>query len=272
MVKNLLSIDFESWCYLPEFILLSEDNRKKIDRGYVLDAQKLILNLLEKYDVKLTFFVLGELFEWYPEMIEEIEEAGHEIAYHSHRHEFLISNEILAKSFNESKKFIKKFKPKGFRAPNIFMKEEYLKILKQNGLKYDSSIYSAKTFENINGITEIPVSTYSYFNESNIKFPTSLKFKDLLTSIPFGSGYFFGVFQSKISFFIDKFNKKNKPATLFVHNWQILKPQTVSFPNVKYLLTHPSYLPYTFNINKTFEHLLKNFEFYTFKEFVEEAQ
>ncbi len=268
MVKNLLSMDYESLC-LPEFVLLDDNERKKIADRYVLKAHNEILDLLEKYETKLTFFVVGELFDWYPELIEEIEDAGHEVAYHTHRHTLLTSEEILMASLNLSKKFIRKFNPEGFRAPKIFMKKEYLKLLKQNGFKYDSSVYSQKTIEEIDGITEIPVSMFNYFDNLSISFPAPLQFKDLLKGIPFGSGYFLGLFQSNIDFFINKFNKHNKPATLFVHNWQI-KPQLASFPDAKYILTHPLHLPYTLNIKKTIEHLLKNFEFYTFREFLEE--
>ena len=47
---------------------------------------KSILQSLEKYKVKATFFVVGEWAEKYPEELKAIAEAGHEIGGHSYNH------------------------------------------------------------------------------------------------------------------------------------------------------------------------------------------
>ena len=43
-----------------------------------------ILNLLDKYDIKSTFFVPGHTIDTYPEVCREIIERGHEIAHHGY--------------------------------------------------------------------------------------------------------------------------------------------------------------------------------------------
>ncbi len=271
MIKNILSVDFESFFYLPTHTPNNKNNRKIYDE-YITATGKELLDLLEKHKTKLTFFVLGELFEQYPELIEEINDSGHEIAYHTHKHKLLKNKNILLESLHESKKFIKKFKPNGFRAPKMFMKEEYFPILKKNGFKYDSSVYYQKSYDKINGIWELPISSINYFKKQDIIFPNPLGFKNLLKEMPFGSGYFLGIYQSNIDFFISKYNKKNKQANLFIHNWQILKQKTISDHNYNYIFSHPTYLhhlPYMVNLKKTMEHMLKNFKFCTCNEFVE---
>lgn len=45
-----------------------------------------VLEILEKYNAKCTFFVLGEFVEKNPDAIKMISEAGHEIANHSDSH------------------------------------------------------------------------------------------------------------------------------------------------------------------------------------------
>lgn len=45
-----------------------------------------ILEVLEKYDVKCTFFLLGEFVEKNPEEVKMILNAGHELANHSNSH------------------------------------------------------------------------------------------------------------------------------------------------------------------------------------------
>lgn len=46
-----------------------------------------ILDTLDEYDVKATFFITGEWAEKYPESVREIHERGHEIGTHSMAHD-----------------------------------------------------------------------------------------------------------------------------------------------------------------------------------------
>jgi len=52
-----------------------------------------ILALLADYDVKATFFVVGETASQYPKLVEQIHQAGHTIGNHtySHRHPWFMS-------------------------------------------------------------------------------------------------------------------------------------------------------------------------------------
>jgi peptidoglycan/xylan/chitin deacetylase (PgdA/CDA1 family) len=82
-----------------------------------------ILSILEKYNVKATFFCIGEKIEKYPSVFKSIIEKGHTIGNHSHRHTFwfdfyssrMMTNEI-AKTDEIIYGFIGK-KPKLFRPP-----------------------------------------------------------------------------------------------------------------------------------------------------------
>lgn len=49
------------------------------------DTQQLI-DILKKYQVKATFFVVGEWVDKYPESVKALHEAGHEIMNHSNTH------------------------------------------------------------------------------------------------------------------------------------------------------------------------------------------
>ena len=65
-MKLYLSIDLESWVYpdIPAFQRLNSKERKKIDDGYIRDSTNRILDILSKYDQKITFFIIAEMFEW----------------------------------------------------------------------------------------------------------------------------------------------------------------------------------------------------------------
>ena len=45
-----------------------------------------ILDILEKHDVRATFFIVGSLAEYHPEIVKKEAELGHELANHSYTH------------------------------------------------------------------------------------------------------------------------------------------------------------------------------------------
>ncbi|THE09415.1 polysaccharide deacetylase [Bacillus timonensis] len=49
-----------------------------------------ILPLLEKYDVKATFFLIGQDIEKYPEEAKKIVEAGHQVGNHTYSHNRMV--------------------------------------------------------------------------------------------------------------------------------------------------------------------------------------
>lgn len=55
-----------------------------------------ILSILEKYDVKATFFAIGENVTYYPEAFEKIQRAGHEIGNHTFSHPHLYQKDCAA--------------------------------------------------------------------------------------------------------------------------------------------------------------------------------
>ena len=90
---NVLGIDFEEWFH-PELIkpfIKNQNKEMKVYRGI-----KKILNWLEQNDTYATFFVVGEILEKIPELIDQIKENGHEIGFHTMTHKKL--HEIITKS------------------------------------------------------------------------------------------------------------------------------------------------------------------------------
>ena len=111
-----MSVDLEDYyCDLPFNEWGKYEERvKKITRK--------ILNLFEENNVNATFFTLGYIAEKYPELIEEIQSKGHEIASHGYHH--LDLRKITKSDFeNDLKKSIgilekiSNEKIIGFRAP-----------------------------------------------------------------------------------------------------------------------------------------------------------
>lgn len=50
-----------------------------------------ILDILDEYDIKVTFFLVNIWIEEYPDLVKEIDERGHEIGLHSATHPYFTS-------------------------------------------------------------------------------------------------------------------------------------------------------------------------------------
>jgi polysaccharide deacetylase family sporulation protein PdaB len=61
------------------------------DAAWGADRTDEILAILDEYDIKTTFFLVGFWLERYPEVARRIAEAGHEIGYHSATHPHMAS-------------------------------------------------------------------------------------------------------------------------------------------------------------------------------------
>lgn len=111
-----------------------------------------ILDILDKYDVKATFFVLGANVERNPETTKRIYESGHFIASHGYSHvysEIYSSPENVLNEYNQSLNAIRNaigvqsYNPHLFRFPGGSsggtyndVKQQAIQILKDNQITY----------------------------------------------------------------------------------------------------------------------------------------
>ncbi len=104
-----------------------------------------ILALLERHDLKATFFVPGYSAQRYPDVVRAIAEAGHEIAHHSYFHENTVgmSEATEAAMLDLGLKALRDVagvRPDGYRAPMWEMNYHTPRLLAQRGFSYDSSL------------------------------------------------------------------------------------------------------------------------------------
>lgn len=276
-MKNILSIDVESWVHFladifGEYRNKKSSERKGLDDDCVPRAIDYILRALEAHGASATFFVSGEVFEWYPETIHSIARAGHEIGYHTHDHVLLTNRETLAEQARKSRNFLDAFKPVGFRAPQIYLCKECIPLLRELGFEYSSSTYGPFRRRRSGGeIEEIPVSALEFFHGAcgPVAYPSHLTFKMLTRQIPFGSGLFLPLLRSFVCGLISRINGRGEPAVIFLHPWQVYAPrQTSSLVfKLRLALRNPLAIPYAFSIAGLFETILRRHEFISFKEF-----
>ena len=120
-------------------------------RGDIVPAARWLLALFAERRITATFFILGEVAEWYPELVREIAAAGHEIACHGMHHTDMttLSREAFAADLRRAKELLEKLagRPvRGYRAPNLVVAPWLADVIRELGFTYDSSICPARSF------------------------------------------------------------------------------------------------------------------------------
>ncbi len=145
---NILTFDIEDW-YNCDFISENFDWDKYEVRIY--EGVERILRELDDRKLKGTFFCLGWLAEKHPDVIRNIDKAGHQIGCHSYQHQ--LSTRFTPKEFREdthkSKVLIEDLigrEVDSFRAPGFSITHNNLwafDVLCEMGFKYDASVFPA---------------------------------------------------------------------------------------------------------------------------------
>ena len=265
---NALTIDLEPW-HAAELVDRYLPTPKK---DQIEEAIMPILDLLEKYKTKATFFVLGTVAEKYPSIVSEIYEKGHEVASHAYSHKTLYA--LGEKEFEiEIKKSVKLLasitgeKPIGFRAPSFSIDNSTkwaFRVLEENGFKYDSSIFPVKTM--LYGMPEAPLHPYrpsmadvaqENHDSKIVEFPLAVL--KLGKNLPIAGGFYLRVLPLWFLKFAIRRVNKERAAVLYIHPWETY-PDTTRLSNMSLFSRFVTYYGINSALAK-FEGLLKEFEF-----------
>jgi len=272
---NLLGIDFEDWFH-PELIqkmLTNEEKTFEVVKG--IDK---ILEFLRKHDTYATFFMVGEILEKFPDILDKILENGHEIGFHTMYHSRLDSDNFQEKFSKELDDFARltNNKSKGFRAPTFSLNEKsswVIDTLEQHGYVYDSSIVPAKT--NLYGTPNAPKKPYKITSNSLdfdnpkgkiIEFPL-MTTKFLGKTVPVGGGFYLRTLPfSTTKKALRTYDEANIPGVFYIHSWE-LTPEFM--PKIK-LSVKNNFITYH-NLDKVvdrMDYLLSNFQFTSFERYL----
>jgi peptidoglycan/xylan/chitin deacetylase (PgdA/CDA1 family) len=176
-----VTVDIEDWYHVPTVTGSPFARHRTVDDffrdwttryDYLTDPTLETLELLERLGVTATFFVVADIVDHYPGLVEKIAECGHEIACHGLHHACIIDpatkEPLLDRAGFEEVVWRAKEKLEdtvgdevvGFRAPNAFIAGWMLDALEEMGFKYDSSvvvnsIYSKMPSKPV-GVTTVP--------------------------------------------------------------------------------------------------------------------
>jgi polysaccharide deacetylase family protein (PEP-CTERM system associated) len=227
---NALTIDVEDYYMVSAFsdVVRFEDWPRFESRVERNTYQ--LLDLLDIYGVKATFFILGWVAERHPGLIQDVHYRGHEVACHGYNHRLVYH--LTPEQFKEDTRRAKGVLEDiigsivaGYRATSFSIVKRTmwaLDILVEEGFIYDSSIYpihhdrygfpGAQRFPHSikvdNGeIREFPPTTYSILGQN----------------IPVAGGGYLRLYPWPLTkAIIKQINEKEKKAAMiYVHPWEI---------------------------------------------------
>ena len=230
---NAISFDLEHW---HSATLVQDSVNEPVD--YIDESLEIVLNLLDRHDVRATFFVVGEVALEYPALIERISSAGHELASHGHTHTPLhdLSPSSFQRELARSREAIVSSsgsEPIGFRAPNFSITRETqwaIEVLEASDYTYDSSVFPLRT--PLYGVEGAPV--YPYSVQSAFPFQTStvgdaggslvefpLAVFESVVRFPIAGGFYARVLPTSfLERGIHRLNDRGIPANLYFHPWE----------------------------------------------------
>ena len=155
------------------------------DDGPVPDPTPWVLDLLKQYDIKGTFFCVGENIDKHPHIFQQVVEQGHSVGNHTYHHTkaFCVSREEY---FREIELANQRMKTGLFRPPHGQLYPWYMKELNKifnkivlwdvMPMDYDNRLNAKEVFENVRQFVR---------PGSVIVFHDSLKARDRLkTALP----------------------------------------------------------------------------------------
>ena len=272
---NLLTFDIEDWFHtsaLSPFI--DEQSWDRLESRLIANVNDL-LELLDLYKHRATFFVLGWIAERYPQLVQEIARAGHEIASHGYRHRLIydLDREMFRNYVNRSKQLLEDLigQPvRGYRATSFSIVKNTLwalDIIREIGFRYDASMFPVR--HDIYGIDGYPRFPFR-LNNGLIEIPAST-LRLARNNIPIAGGGYFRLYPYWLTQKgIQHLNRSGYPAVIYLHPWE-LDP---GCPRVSQAGWRTRFRQYV-NLGQTtskLKRLLSDFQFMPINEFIDQYQ
>ena len=140
----VFSIDVEEWYHL-EYFKNSKTDRKKS----VMDGLNTFIKIVDKHNIKASFFIVGELIQTLKSTIKNLDIEGHDIGLHSYFHKRPVVQNIneFIKDTKDTISEMKSILPNnsfGYRSPCFAIDRERLDEVIKLGIQYDASKITQK--------------------------------------------------------------------------------------------------------------------------------
>ena len=258
-----LTMDVESYY---DATCLIEKNIKPNPKYSCASQVEEFLSFLNTKGIKATFFLVVSFLPEVKDILLKAIKDGHEIGLHALSHH-VVKNQNLKEFDFDLKKSIQIIeqelgvRPVSYRAPCFEIDEEHLKVVRDNGLKLDSSLHEVdESYEKLNDIVYKKDDNYEFVIKTKKLFGRTINLN--------GGGY---ARTLPIWPLINKEIKKSNAFIYYFHPFEIYDEELKDQEGLSSL--EKSYLnngrkSYFRKIKKMVELLQKEgYEFKTFKEF-----
>lgn len=262
---NAFTVDVEDYFQVSAFEkYIRRDEWDSFPSRVVANTQRM-LRLLDRFQVRATFFVLGWVASRYPQLVEDIHRAGHEIGSHSFWHRLVYDQtpnefrEDLCASRDVLEQIVGG-PVTAYRAPSFSITKRSLwalEILVEEGFSIDSSIFPV--YHDRYGIPDAEPHFHRIQTRAGPLWeapPSVARLAGL--NVPLGGGYFRLYPWYLTRWCLRRINRQaRQPFMFYVHPWEI-DPQQPRVPVRSYRSRSRHYL----NLHKTeprLENLLRSF-------------
>jgi len=227
---NALTIDVEDYYHVSAFESVVRSQDWDHYEGRVERNTYHILDILDMYNTKATFFVLGWIAERQPALIREIAYRGHEVASHGYMHQRIYTQtpEQFREETKRSKCLIEEIINEsiiGYRAASYSITNKSLwalEILVEAGFLYDSSIFPI--WHDLYGIPNAQRHSHAIQTRSGLiyEYPLST-IRVGRVNIPIGGGGYLRIFPYPLTKWgIKRLNNaESQPAIVYFHPWEL---------------------------------------------------
>jgi polysaccharide deacetylase family protein (PEP-CTERM system associated) len=219
---NAITIDVEDW------LQSTVDPHLPLTDRFHANTRKVLVALAAR-QTRGTFFVLGLAAEQAPELVREIQAAGHEVQSHGYGHELLhrLTPAQFRADLERSKKLLEDITGReiyGYRAPAFTITRQTLwalDVLAETGFRYDSSIFPLRTPRyGIAGAPYYPHLLRTPAGHELKEFPVA-SYRLAGRRIPVGGGGYFRLFPYFVlRRGIRQLNAENRSATIYMHPYE----------------------------------------------------
>jgi polysaccharide deacetylase family protein (PEP-CTERM system associated) len=151
-VVNALSFDIEDWFHMVGIPAVDDPESWASFPSIAVEQTQWILDTLDEFAVKATFFMLGWIADRYPQLAKSIAERGHELGVHSywHRRVDTLTPEEFRRDTQQTIDVVEQQsgqKVLGYRAPSFSIRpgsEWAFDVLNDLGIRYDTSLFPAR--------------------------------------------------------------------------------------------------------------------------------
>ena len=187
-----------------------------------------VLEIAAKEGTIGTFFILGWVAARYPDLVREIQNAGHEIGCHSHWHQLVyeLGPNRFRFDLRESKDVLQQITGQPvtmYRSPSFSITEKSLwalDILVEEGFTIDSSIYPVR--HDRYGIPDSPTAPYTIKTAAGpITQVPGMVCKIGRSNIPVGGGGYLRLLPWFVTeSLLRRVRKADRPLNVYIHPWE----------------------------------------------------